>query len=97
MTVMIAIILLATIATENAFKIRFLNNFFGRKNTVFCSSTNTFDFDMVRPAIQFTLGDVIDVSTFMRDYDIGAKIQGYSNIVLCLWSNLLDTSTTSIK
>jgi NFU1 iron-sulfur cluster scaffold homolog, mitochondrial len=40
------------------------------------SQASTFDFDMVRPAVEFDLSQVILVSSFLEDYDADAKIQG---------------------
>ena len=37
---------------------------------------NTYDFDMVRPAVEFDLADIVNVEAFLKDYDAGAKIQG---------------------
>lgn len=40
------------------------------------SQSNTYDFDMVRPSIEFSLSETQLVSSFMENYDEGAKIQG---------------------
>lgn len=40
------------------------------------SQSSTFDFDMVRPAVEFDLSQVVLVSSFLEDYDADAKIQG---------------------
>ena len=40
------------------------------------SQASTFDFDMVRPAVEFDLSQVVLVSSFLEDYDADAKIQG---------------------
>lgn len=37
---------------------------------------NSYDFDMVRPAVEFNLAEVVPVVSFLKDYDLGAKIQG---------------------
>ena len=40
------------------------------------NQATTYDFDMVRPAVEFDLAEVVLVSTFLEKYDADAKIQG---------------------
>ena len=48
-----------------------------RSGKVFTKSqASTYDYDMVRPAVEFDLSQVVLVSTFLEDYDADAKIQG---------------------
>lgn len=47
-----------------------------RQSTYVSSQPNSYDFDMVRPAVEFNLAEVVPVDIFLKDYDLGAKIQG---------------------
>ena len=40
------------------------------------NQATTYDFDMVRPAVEFDLAEVVLVSNFLEKYDADAKIQG---------------------
>lgn len=63
------------LATDDAFQIGISKSFSGNGRVLY-NQGGSYDFDMVRPVINFNLGDVIEVSSFLRDYDLGAKIQG---------------------
>lgn len=47
-----------------------------RQSTYVSNQPNSYDFDMVRPAVEFNLAEVVPVDLFLKDYDLGAKIQG---------------------
>ena len=71
----VIILLLASCQHVEAFGLQMRCRFPG--NTGFVHRlANTYDFDMVRPAVDFDLADIVNVEAFLKDYDAGAKIQG---------------------
>jgi hypothetical protein len=64
------------LVSDDAFKMGISKLFSGRIGRVLNNQAGVYDNDMVRPTIHFSLGEVLEVSSFLKDYDIGAKIQG---------------------
>lgn len=70
------ILIVVFLVSDDAFKMGISKLFSGKVGRVLYNQAGVYDNDMVRPTIHFSLGDVVEVSSFMKDYDIGAKIQG---------------------
>lgn len=75
MVVPLLLLVLSHFQHDNAFMLGMPKKFSGIRIST-QRLANTYDFDMVRPAIEFNLGDIVEVSAFLKDYDAGAKIQG---------------------
>ena len=73
---LVGLLFLVSLHYDQAYQMNIPRRMIPRVGSVLRSSTGGYDFDMVRPAIEFNLGDVLEVSTFLKDYDAGAKIQG---------------------
>lgn len=71
----ILLLLLANLQYDNAFKLQILTRFSASRGSLYVQ-TGTYDFDMVRPALEFNLGDVLEVESFLKENGPGAKIQG---------------------
>jgi Fe-S cluster biogenesis protein NfuA len=76
MTFVVVILLLAALASDYALKQMPLQRRLIRSNARIYGESGSFDFDLVRPAIQFSLSEVLVVAAFLKDYDLGSKIQG---------------------
>jgi hypothetical protein len=70
------ILFVVFLVSDDAFKMGISKLFSGRIGRVLNNQAGVYDNDMVRPTIHFSLGEVLEVSSFLKDYDIGAKIQG---------------------
>jgi hypothetical protein len=70
------ILIVVFLVSDDAFKMGMSKLFSGKVGRVLYNQAGVYDNDMVRPTIHFNLGDVVEVSSFLKDYDIGAKIQG---------------------